>query len=122
MRLLLDEHYAPRIAELLRGRGHDVAAVAERADLAGLSDRLVFARAVTERRAIATENIKDYVLLIRRAAAAGDVHFGVVLLSRRRLPHTRDGTGALVEALDGLLRLFPREDALRNTVRWLPDT
>jgi uncharacterized protein with PIN domain len=38
VKLLLDEHYSPAIARQLRILGHDVVAVAERADLVSLSD------------------------------------------------------------------------------------
>ena len=38
MKLLLDEHLSPDIAESLRDRGHDVVAVSERKEWIQLSD------------------------------------------------------------------------------------
>ena len=55
MKLRLDEHYSPRIAELLRAGGHDVVAVVARPDLAGLTDRSLIAMAHDEGRALVTE-------------------------------------------------------------------
>jgi Domain of unknown function (DUF5615) len=42
VKALLDEQLSPQIAALLRQAGHDVEAVADRADLAGPSDMLIF--------------------------------------------------------------------------------
>jgi hypothetical protein len=42
VKLLLDEMWPPSIAVQLRRRGHDVEAVAERADLRGQADDAVF--------------------------------------------------------------------------------
>jgi hypothetical protein len=53
VKLLLDEHYSPAIARQLGTRGHDVVAVAERADLVSLSDDDL-RRMAQERRAIMT--------------------------------------------------------------------
>jgi predicted nuclease of predicted toxin-antitoxin system len=38
LKLLIDEHYPPSIAEQLRERGHDAVAVQEEADLRGMLD------------------------------------------------------------------------------------
>ncbi len=42
MKLLLDEMWSPAIAAALRERGHDVVAVAERSDLRGKPDDVIF--------------------------------------------------------------------------------
>lgn len=114
MKLCLDEHFPPQIAEQLRRRGHDVIAVKERADLRGSGDRELLARMAEERRALVTENVADFVPLLREAAAAGDDHSGVILTPARSLPSTRAAIGAFVERLDELLRARPAGDALRN--------
>ncbi|HEX8858824.1 MAG TPA: hypothetical protein VGC06_06955 [Actinomycetes bacterium] len=51
--------YGAEIARRLRAKGHDVAAVAERADLIGLGDEELFHRMMLEERAIMTNNVKD---------------------------------------------------------------
>ena len=91
MRLLLDEHYSPEIARQLRTRGHDVVAVAERADLVGLGDDELLGRMARERRASMTNNVKDFLPLV----------------------------GRFVEALDAFLRRHQGDDACRNQVQWL---
>ena len=55
MRAILDEQLSPRIAVLLRKAGYDVDAVADRDDLVGRSDRMVFEVACREGRAVVTE-------------------------------------------------------------------
>jgi predicted nuclease of predicted toxin-antitoxin system len=57
VRALLDERLSPRIAELLRSRGHDVQAVGERADIAGKNDRLILEVAASEDRVVITNNV-----------------------------------------------------------------
>jgi hypothetical protein len=121
--MLLDEHLSPLVARLLRDRGHDVVAVAERSDLLGLADQQLWVVATTERRAIVTENVRDYALLARTAAAAGGSHGGLVLISPRTFPRARTATGRLVDALDRLVADHPG-DALRDRTVWLtpPET
>ena len=101
MRLLLDEHYSPTIADELRKRGHDVVSVKERDDLPGLSDL---------RRALLTENVADVMQLVRDAAAQGDRHLGVVFTSSIEL---------YVDVLDAFLREHPGAEALLDQVTWL---
>ena len=121
MRLLLDEHYSPVIAEQLRERGHDVVAVTERPELVGLNDAELLALTAAERRAIVTENWGDFQREIQDAAATGMTHYGVVLTSRRQLPRGKDTIGLYVSVLDDFLARHPTEDALLNSYRWLPD-
>jgi predicted nuclease of predicted toxin-antitoxin system len=53
MRLLLDEHLSPRIAQALRAKGHDVICVLE-TDLGGKPDPTIWQRAITEERVVVT--------------------------------------------------------------------
>lgn len=122
MKLLLDEHYSPTIASELRERGHDVASVAERDDLRGLGDRELWGFASAEGRALMTENVADFMPLVREAAAQGERHFGVVFTSPRSLPRGPRTIGVYVDRLDSFLRNCPADDALADQVLWLsPD-
>jgi Domain of unknown function (DUF5615) len=119
VRLLLDEHLSPAIAHILRSRGHDVAAVAERADLRSLSDPLVFRAAADERRAVVTHDLGGFRLLVQEAALKGWPNYGVVLVPRGRSSRL----AALTAALDRLLTDLPRDDDLvrqHGGEVWLP--
>jgi hypothetical protein len=102
----------PAIAEQLRMRGHDVLAVAERADLRSLPDREVFALAQTEHRVVMTRNVADYVEIDREQRAAGQSHAGLVLVSSRFAPAA---VGPLVKALHALTPAADRS----LVVHWL---
>jgi predicted nuclease of predicted toxin-antitoxin system len=119
VRLLLDEHYSPRIAEELRNRGHDVVSLGERQDVRGLDDRELWNRASAEKRAVLTENVADFMPLVREAAAGGEPHFGVIFTSPRSLPRGAGTIGIYVERLDRFLRDRPSDDALMDQVYWL---
>ena len=119
MRLLLDEHYSPKIAEQLRKRGHDADSCAERDDLRTLGDRDLWARAADERRALVTENVADFMPLVRAAAAAGERHFGVVFTSPHSLPRGAGTIGVYLERLDRFLHDHPADDALADQAHWL---
>jgi hypothetical protein len=119
VRLLLDEHYSPKIAEELRERGHDVASVKERDDLRGLGDRELWSRASAEGRALLTENVADFMPLVREAAGEGEPHFGIVFTSPRSLPRAAGTIGRYVESLDTFLRERHAGDALAEQVHWL---
>jgi predicted nuclease of predicted toxin-antitoxin system len=119
MRLLLDEYFSPEIARRLRARGHDLAVVAERTDLVGLSDEELFWRMAQEERAIMTNNVKDFVPLANRAAVNGEDHFGLVLTSDKRMPRRLDAIGLVVEAVDEFLGRYQAKEGCRNQVRWL---
>ncbi len=116
MKLYLDEMIAPGVAAALRKRGHDVVATVER-DALGAADAARLARAIHEQRALVTYNIADFVVLIRAAATATRDHWGLVLISYRRLPSS--DIGGLIGALHALLVEHPAPDALKNRILFL---
>jgi hypothetical protein len=118
VKLLLDEHYSPAIARQLGTRGHDVVAVAERADLVSLSDDDL-RRMAQERRAIMTNNVKDFMPLANRAAQGDDDHYGLLFTSDKSMPRRSDAIGRVVDALDAFLQRHQSEDSYRNQVQWL---
>jgi predicted nuclease of predicted toxin-antitoxin system len=100
VRLLLDEMFSPKIATELVERGHDVVAVAADPGLVGLPDEQVLEWATGQGRCLVTENVKDYEVLRRAAAAQGRTHTGLLYSGPRRFPRGRRFVGALVVALD----------------------
>lgn len=121
MRLLLDEMFTPELARALRGRGHDVVAVSEPADLLGVADPEVLATAAEEQRAVLTEDVADYAALAHAYAHGGRQHHGIVLTSAARFTRRRQGLGRLVRALDKFLAAHRADDALLDQTRWLED-
>lgn len=70
MRLLLDEMYSERVAELLRERRHDAVHVRD-IGLGGSPDADVLARAADEGRTLVTENAADFLPLLDLRQSAG---------------------------------------------------
>jgi hypothetical protein len=103
VRLLLDEMYSHEIAAELVKRGHDAVAVAADPELVGLPDEQVLEWATDQGRCHVTENVKDYEVLRRAAAAQGTTHAGLLYSGPRRFPRDRRFVGALVVALDKLI-------------------
>jgi predicted nuclease of predicted toxin-antitoxin system len=121
VRAILDEQLSPQIAVLLRKAGYEVDAVADREDLAGRSDRIIFEVACGEGRAVVTNNIKDFRPLAAEWLAQGRVHAGLILLPSSRT-RTRHAIAAVAAAIENILRDHP--DGLSGSERWicpLPD-
>lgn len=111
--------YPPAVADELRRRGHDVEAVVEVADLRGQSDAEVFGAALAARRAVVTENARDFVPLAAEYAQAGRPHFGLILLDAGAYPRGSSRTvGRMVTALTSLLEERQGEPA-DSFVHWL---
>ena len=119
MKLLLDEHFSPDIADSLRRRGHDVVAVAERVELRGLVDPDILDIAATEHRVVVTGDVGDFARLGGRRLRNLKPHVGVVLVPRRSFPGSADAFGRLIRALDALLLAHPGDDDLTDDVVWL---
>ena len=118
MKLILDEHLSPAIAEQLNRRGHDVVTAAD-AGLAGLDDAQVLSAAARDQRAVVTNNIRDFRPLHAAYLTMSTVHCGIVLVPTSKYSLARDQLRPLIAALDNLLARFPTEDALRDTEYFL---
>ena len=119
MRLCLDEHYSPQIAAGLRGLGYDVDCVKERPELESLSDGELLAVMTTEQRALLTENVVDFMPLIRQTVAAGQRHYGLIFSSAASMPRSRNTIGTFVQRLEAILRAHPQDDDFIDMVKWL---
>jgi hypothetical protein len=116
VRALIDEQLSAGIAELLRRRGCDVIAVTERADLTQRSDAQIMEAAAAERRAVVTNNIKDFRPLAAARLAAGRGHAGLILVPSTR-SRTAGATLPLADAIQGILAANP--DGIADSERWL---
>jgi len=119
LKLLLDEQQPGRAAELLRREGHDVISATEYTRLRGRPDAEILQTALGERRAVVTENVRDFAVLHRHWIDEGRSHYGIVLTSRRRFLRRKGAVRPLVDALRALLRAHPSDDALRDQLIWL---
>lgn len=111
VRLLLDEHFSPEIARLLRAQGHDVIAVKERPELIGRSDRVHFASAPEQRRAIVTQDLGDFRPLLAEAMRSGAKTYGLVCVPAR-VSLSRQAVGQVVESLAQLLQQHQGDEDL----------
>ena len=121
MRLLLDEMISWRIAKELREKGHGVVAVKrDRPELEQRLDPTVLAAAAAERRAVVTNNVRDYKPAHERALADGLTHYGVIYTYDDTLPRNRAAIPRWVATLGELLESQPAEDALLNRTMVVP--
>lgn len=116
MRLLLDEHLSPRIADALVAAGVDTVAVARRPDLLGHDDATLLAVATAEGCALVTRDVVDFTRLARELAADGRSHGGIVLVPSRA--RGAADIRALVRALRTLRKRVSSE-SLADSIRWL---
>ena len=118
MKLALDHHYSPQIASSLRDFGHDVVTVAERG-WETETDEALLALCPGEHRALLTNNVADFAVIVGRWALEGRSHAGLVFTSDRSMPRSSDWIGQYVRALDHLVRRLTGDDALTDQVQWL---
>ena len=114
MKALLDEQLSRQIAVLLRQVGLDVEAVADRPDLAGRSDMVIFEVACREDRAVITNNIKDFRPLAAQWLAQGRVHGGLILLPSART-RTRAATTMLAGVNFSAASMAPMSSRITNS-------
>ena len=119
MKLLLDEQFAPDIAIRLRDLEHDVVAVGGRPELISAEDETLLALSTGERRALLTNNVRDFAPIATRWAGDGRSHHGLVFVSDHTLQRSRNTIGAYVSALDRFMAEHSAQDALSDQIRWL---
>ena len=98
MKLLLDEMYAVKLAQVLRDQGIDAVTVTE-LGMAGWSDADVFAAATDGGYALLTENVSDFTRLGGEHVAAGRHHFGLLLALSSRFSQRPAGYAAIAAAV-----------------------
>ena len=111
--------FSPAIAAALRDLGQDVIAVAERGELRAMSDDDVFAWAISQRRWLLTENVKDFRPILLRALQADTATTGILYTSSRAFPRSRKNPGPLIQAIHAWMLNGPPEAPL--TEDWLPN-
>lgn len=108
VRLLLDEHISPVVAEQLRARGIDAVAVSDRAELRGRDDPHILETTAAEARALVTRNLRDFLPLDSQWASQGRRHAGIVCVTYSKFPEDPSLIGRLTEALDEWVRTSPQ--------------
>lgn len=116
VKALLDEQLSHDIARLLRERGLDVQAATERPGLRQAGDVELFEAAARDRRAVVTNNIKDFRPIAAERIASGRGHPGLILLPASR-SRSRDAIGALADAIAALMRAHP--DGIADAEHWI---
>ena len=84
MKLLLDEMHAPSVAVDLTGEAFDIVAVAAQPELRGMADDELLAYGATERRALVTENVADFMPLATQSAGEHEPHAGLIFTNPKR--------------------------------------
>lgn len=114
--------YPPALAEDLRRRGHDVAAVSERPELRGMDDEPLLDVAATEQRMLVTENVVDFPEIVAARRTEQRSHSGVLLVPARTFPRTERGLGLLARGLDAYLGRHSGDETPFDGVDWLSRT
>jgi len=98
VKLLLDEMYAGKHAQMLRDQGIEAVTVTE-LGLVGRSDADVFAAAADGGYALLTENVSDFAGLCSEHVAAGRHHWGVLIAHSSRFSRRPAGYSAIAAAV-----------------------
>jgi predicted nuclease of predicted toxin-antitoxin system len=113
MRLLLDEHFPPRIAATLRAQGFDVTCVIEQGRQQS-ADEEVWRQAILEERVVVTYDRDDFLALFNLFFTDGVRHPGLVIISSRTIRPNDYGT-----LLRSLQRLMTEDEDLSDQVVFL---
>jgi len=118
VKLLLDHHYSPAIARLLRDRGFDVVAANE-VGLEVEPDEGVLEFAVAQQRALLTNDVPGFMRIRRDWQAEGRTHFGLLFTSDSTWSRSKKGIGPLTARLEDVLQAKAGVRALEDQIVWL---
>ncbi len=116
MKLLLDEQISGKVAERLRGRGHDAVAVTAEAALRGLSDPDLFEVAQAQGRVVVSYNRSDFEAIVREYAETNREHHGLVIVHPTRFP-----SWEFARLTKALARLLDTSSPGKSFVVWLQE-
>ena len=119
MKLLLDEHYSPAIADQLQAPGYDVVSV-RGVGMDGTDDEPLLVWAAGQQRALLTNNVSHFVPIVQHWAQTGQQHYGVLFTSDASMPRSNQTIGTYLTVLRGVLDANSGVSALVDQVRWLP--
>ena len=111
LRLYLDRHVKPQLAQDLRAQGYD-ALTTQQAGMDTADDQAQLRFATDQSRAILTFNIRDFARLHQAWTAAGQVHAGIIV--SRQLGSRQYGT--LLKRVLRLLNDLSGEEVRGNFV------
>lgn len=118
LKLLLDEMHSPIIAAALAEAGWDVIAVSAEPSLRSASDAELLDHAATVGRVLVTENIRDYMPLVKGRAVEGETRPGLILTNPKRFNRTSLAyPGNVIAALQALLEAPPTQG--QSWIWWL---
>lgn len=119
VKLLLDGHHSPAVAERLQAEGYDVVAAINDAALRILRDDDLLRAATATGRAVVTEDVDDFARIARRRSVSGQHHAGIVFSLRARYYRGNAAyPGNLIAALGTLLDTLP--ESTLDRIFWLP--
>jgi hypothetical protein len=118
VKLALDHHYSRVIAEQLRDIGHGVVAAIEQG-WETEDDESLLTLCSREQRALLTNNVADFTVIVRRWSVEGRPHSGLIFTSNLSLPRSRHTIGRYRILLGKLLRSNTKDDAFADRVHWL---
>ena len=110
LKIYLNENLSWKVAKALREYGYDVISSHE-VGMNSYEDDVPFEFAISEKRAVVTNNFGDFVRLYDEYAALGKQHYGVILT-------TKCTVGEIVKRLKNFLRSITVEE-MKNQIRWL---
>lgn len=120
LRLLLDEHISPKVAEGLRRRDPRVVVHAlvswEQGNVLGQDDDACLTEAARQRLTLVTYDRRTIPLLLKTWAESGRSHGGVIFVDEKSI--APDDVGGLVQALHRLHKASGRWD-WRNRICFL---
>jgi Domain of unknown function (DUF5615) len=118
VKLMLDHHYPTAIAQQLRLRGRDVGTAAERG-WHREPDEMLLTLCGAEQRTLLTNNVGDFMAIVRNWSVSGQHHAGLIFTSDASLPRTHAAIGRYVHLLEALLDDHPDPGEFVDRIHWL---